>query len=293
MMPSLGTGLSLDALDRALARPEPYAPHDAPFWDDPHIARQMLAAHLDPATDAASRRPDTIDRTVGHLVATLGLGTGDRLLDLGCGPGLYARRFAARGVAVTGIDLSPTSIAYAVGDAREAGMAIDYRVEDYTSSQLGGPFDAAALIYLDFGVLPDAPRDRLLDSLRLALRPGGVFVFDVHAPSRQRVADSAVRVERADGGFWRPGPHLVIETTYRYGEGLDLNQYAVVAGASITTYRVWDRPYTVTQLRLLLRRHGFAIDDVWSDLTGAPRRRSSPALGIVARRLARRIPRAA
>jgi SAM-dependent methyltransferase len=221
MMPSLGTGLSLDALDRALARPEPYAPHDAPFWDDPHIARQMLAAHLDPATDAASRRPDTIDRTVGHLVATLGLGTGDRLLDLGCGPGLYARRFAARGVAVTGIDLSPTSIAYAVGDAREAGMAIDYRVEDYTSSQLGGPFDAAALIYLDFGVLPDAPRDRLLDSLRLALRPGGVFVFDVHAPSRQRVADSAVRVERADGGFWRPGPHLVIETTYRYGEGLD------------------------------------------------------------------------
>lgn len=172
-------------------------------------------------------------------------------------------------------------------------MAIDYRVEDYTSSQLGGPFDAAALIYLDFGVLPDAPRDRLLDSLRLALRPGGVFVFDVHAPSRQRVADSAVRVERADGGFWRPGPHLVIETTYRYGEGLDLNQYAVVAGASITTYRVWDRPYTVTQLRLLLRRHGFAIDDVWSDLTGAPRRRSSPALGIVARRLARRIPRAA
>lgn len=292
-MPSIATGLSLDALDRALARPEPFAPHDAPFWDDPYIGRQMLAAHLDSATDAASRRPDTIDRTVDHLVAALRLGIGDRLLDLGCGPGLYARRFAARGVAVTGIDLSPTSIAYAAGDAHEARLAIDYRVADYTSSQLGGPFDAAVLIYLDFGVLPDAPRDQLLDSLHLALRPGGAFVFDVHAISRVRVADSAVSVERSDGGFWHPGPHLVIRTTYRYGGGLDLTQYAVVAGASITAYRVWDRPYSVTQLRLLLRRHGFGIDDVWSDLTGARRRRSSAALGIVARRLTRRVPRAA
>jgi SAM-dependent methyltransferase len=292
-MPSLKNGLSLDALERALARPEPFAPHDAPFWDDPHIGRQMLAAHLDPATDAASRRPETIDRTVDHLVDALGLGEGDRLLDLGCGPGLYARRLAARGVAVTGIDLSPTSVAYAVGDAREAALAIDYRVGDYTTCRLDGPFDAAVLIYLDFGVLSDTPRDRLLDSLRLALRPGGAFVFDVHAFSRERVGDSTVSVERADSGFWRPGPHLVFETSYRYSDGLDLSQYAIIAGASITTYRVWDRPYSIAQLRLLLRRHGFTIDDVWSDLAGTPRRRSSPTLGVVARRLARRVPRAA
>ena len=107
------------------------------------------------------------------------------------------------------------------------------------------------------------------------------------------VGDSTVSVERADSGFWRPGPHLVIETSYRYSEGLDLSQYAIIAGASITTYRVWDRPYSVAQLRLLLRRHGFTIDDVWSDLAGTPRRRSSPTLGVVARRLTRRAPRAA
>jgi SAM-dependent methyltransferase len=291
-MPSLANGLPLDALERALARPEPFAPHDAPFWDDPYIGRQMLAAHLDPDTDAASRRPDAIDRTVAHLAGALGLRTGDRMLDLGCGPGLYARRLAARGVAVTGIDLSPTSVAYAVGDAREAGLAIDYRVGDYTADPLGGPFDAAVLIYLDFGVLHDAPRDRLLDSLRIALRPGGAFVFDVHAPSRERVKDSAVSVERSDGGFWRPGPHLVVETTYGYGADLDLTQYAVVAGDSITTYRVWDRAYSVAQLRALLRHHGFRIDDVWSDLAGAPHRRSSPTLGVVARRVGRRAPRA-
>jgi SAM-dependent methyltransferase len=290
-MPSSANGLRLDVLKRALARPKPFAPHDAPFWDDPYIGRQMLAAHLDPETDAASRRPDAIERTVAHLWGALGLRAGDHLLDLGCGPGLYATAFATRGVTVSGIDLSPTSVAYAVDAARQVGAAIDYRVGDYTADQLGGPFDAAVMIYLDFGVLPDAPRDRLLDAVRLALRPGGLFAFDVHGPSRERVTDAAISVRQVDGGFWRPGPHLVLETTYRYDEDLDLNQYAVVAGDSMTTYRVWDRAYSVTDLRALLRRHGFGLTNAWSDLAGTPRRRSSPTLGVVARRLSRRAPR--
>lgn len=277
--------LSLGGIERALARPEPFAPHDAPFWSDPHIGRQMLAAHLDPSTAAASRRPEEIARIVDHLEGALHVGAGDRLLDLGCGPGLYAIQFAARGVAVAGVDLSPGSIAYAVEAARGAGLAIDYRVGDYTFDALGGPFDAAILVYLDFGVLPDEPRDRLLDAVRAALRPGGRFAFDVHAPARQRVRDAAITVERSAGGFWRPGPHLVVETTYRYGGDLDLNQYAVLDGDSLTTYRVWDHAYSAAQLRALLKRHGFVVEATWSDLAGAPRRRSSPTLGMVARRL--------
>jgi hypothetical protein len=54
----------LARLQRQAARPALFAPHSAPFWEDPQISRQLLAAHLDPRTDAASRRPDTIDRSV-------------------------------------------------------------------------------------------------------------------------------------------------------------------------------------------------------------------------------------
>ena len=64
----------LARLGRHAARPALFAPHAASFWDDPYISRQLLAAHLDPGTDAASRRPDTIDRSVAVLtIATLGL----------------------------------------------------------------------------------------------------------------------------------------------------------------------------------------------------------------------------
>jgi SAM-dependent methyltransferase len=279
-----GPPAMLDLLERAVARPSRFEPHDAPFWDDPHIGRQMLAAHLDPGTDAASRRPETIARTVDHLARVIPVGTGSSLLDLGCGPGLYASAFVARGVSVTGIDLAPTSIGYARAAAEAAGQVVEYRLGDYTIEPLGGPFDAAILIYLDVGVLPDEPLDRLLDAVRNALRPGGAFAFDVHALARPRVPDGAISVVRSDGGFWRGGPHLVVETTYRDGDDVDLNQYAVVDADGITVYRVWDRAWSVTALRVRLRRHGLRIDEVWSDLEGTPWRRSSPTLGILARR---------
>ncbi len=44
------------------------------------------------------------------MIDTFDLGPGRRVLDLGCGPGLYARRLEAAGADVTGVDLSRVSI---------------------------------------------------------------------------------------------------------------------------------------------------------------------------------------
>lgn len=51
-------------LMKYLGRPELYAPSSAPFWDDEHISRGMLVAHLDPQWDAASRNHAFIDQSV-------------------------------------------------------------------------------------------------------------------------------------------------------------------------------------------------------------------------------------
>ena len=272
-----------DVLARALGRPEPFAPHDAPFWDDPYIGSQMLAAHLDPTTDAASRRPETIRATVDHLVRALGLTPGSHLLDLGCGPGLYATQFARRGLRVTGVDLSAGSIAHARRQAEADGLDIDYRLADYTTADLGGPYDAAVLIYLDLGVLADGARDRLLTGVHASLGSGGSFAFDVRTPARSRVENGHIDVSWQDAGFWRPGPHLLVETSYRYDGHLDLEQHAVVDGDRVTTYRVWDRAYSLAALHSLLVRHGLHPVAHWEDLTGRVWRRRSPTLAIAAR----------
>jgi 2-polyprenyl-3-methyl-5-hydroxy-6-metoxy-1,4-benzoquinol methylase len=73
----------------------------------------MLEAHPDQTHDGASRRSTEVEKTVHHLIASGLLKTGDRIHDLGCGPGLYSSRLCVEGIKVTGIDLSQTSIDYA------------------------------------------------------------------------------------------------------------------------------------------------------------------------------------
>src|SRR5919206_1529992 len=55
---------------------------------------------------------------------------GERFLDIACGTGAVAERAAARGAAVTGIDLAPALIETARERAAARGLAIDYRVGD-------------------------------------------------------------------------------------------------------------------------------------------------------------------
>ena len=93
-------------LNKFATRPEPFSEYTAlALWNHPHVSRQMLRFHLDPNTDLASRRPETMDACVAWLDARLAL-RGTRVCDLGCGPGMYAKRFAALGAEVTGIDFS-------------------------------------------------------------------------------------------------------------------------------------------------------------------------------------------
>ena len=80
-------GLDLVQLAALQEKPELFAAGEPLFWDNPHISQQMLRAHFDPHTDAASYRPEKIEATVGWLVEQLGLWEGTAVLDLGCGPG--------------------------------------------------------------------------------------------------------------------------------------------------------------------------------------------------------------
>jgi hypothetical protein len=67
------------------------------LWTDPHRSAQMLRLHLDGARALASGTARTVEATVGWIVETFRPGSGDAVLDLGCGPGLYTHRLARTG----------------------------------------------------------------------------------------------------------------------------------------------------------------------------------------------------
>ncbi|MGN8244215.1 SAM-dependent methyltransferase [Cellulomonas soli] len=272
----------IDALAHAGARPEPYAASDGPFWDDPYIAARLLEAHLDQGTDAASRRDDEIARTVDHLVR-LGLaGPGRRVLDLGCGPGLYAQRLARVGCEVTGVDLSRSSVAYAREQARRHGLAIEYRVQDFTTLDEPATYDLVLQVYGELSTFSDEVRDDLLLRARRSLRPGGAVVLDVSTPVAH--PPSARSWEVVEGGLWRPGRHLVLTEQHRYPGDLTCSHYVVVAGPEdVTAYRMWFHDYTPQTLAPALTAAGLRVEQLWGSLAGDDLTADSPWLAVLAR----------
>jgi ubiquinone/menaquinone biosynthesis C-methylase UbiE len=260
----------------------------ADFWDNEHISNMMLKAHLNPNWDAASRKPETIDATCRWLQTTLEYQPGDRLLDLGCGPGLYTTRFQEQGLSVTGIDFSKRSLNYAKEQATKHQQSIEYHYMNYLEMDYHVAFDLITLIYCDFGVLSELGRSQLLSKIHRGLKTGGHFAFDVWSSGNNEL--TAVYKNwfiHEKQGFWKPTPHLELVNKQFYDTNLvSLKQHLIVEEDTVVSvYNLWAQCYTVESISALLRAHGFEVVSITGDLTGAAYEASSKLIGIIAKKV--------
>lgn len=106
------------------------------------------------------------------------LPTSGRILDVGCGFGLFSLYFAhcEKEREIVGIDLDAHRIGYAQESARRLGLAnVSYHVADAADEEPPGEFDAIYLLDLVHH-LPQAAVPGFLARLRAHLRAGGVLV---------------------------------------------------------------------------------------------------------------------
>jgi SAM-dependent methyltransferase len=222
---------------------------------------------------------------VEWLVDQLKLRPGARVLDLGCGPGLYCEALSARGLRVTGVDASAGSIAYARRHAAEVGIDIRYLEGDYRNFREEHAYDAAILVYFDFGVLCDRDRRLVLERIRQALQPRGRFAVEVVSTAVERT-EATTWYASAGPGFWRLRPHLVLERRLYYpDEAVSGTEHAVIDEQGVATvYRIWEQHFSHDTLAALRADAGFEIELLAADLTGAPSTRESETLAVIARR---------
>ncbi|MFW6313110.1 MAG: class I SAM-dependent methyltransferase [Spirochaetota bacterium] len=283
-----GRRLRLGLLRKLSSRPRPYAGRDRDFWTDPYVSSHVLEAHLDPHTDDASRKPRYIAATVDRILEHFGNtdGTTPRMLDLACGPGLYAEQFAARGFDVTAIDFSSVSIDYAKSQATKQGLSIEYREEDLLTADYGGPYDVVTLIYGEFSTFSEKERRTLLHKMKRALGPNGLLVLDVFTERyvrRNRGCDDWYVSER--DGFWQASPHLVLQQHFHY-ENLSASvaRYTLVdERGGYRQFNVWWRHFTVSEIRELIESAGFTMEAVYGTLWGDPLEDDGEWIGIYAR----------
>ncbi|MFI7590255.1 class I SAM-dependent DNA methyltransferase [Micromonospora sp. NPDC049359] len=101
-----------------------------------------------------------------------------RVVDLCCGTGRLTRLLRGRGFDVTGIDGSEEMLAQA---RAIDGEGADYLLRTLPSADLGGTYDAGLCTFDSVNYMAaDGALAELLRGVATALRPGGVFIFDVN-----------------------------------------------------------------------------------------------------------------
>ncbi len=254
------------------AVPEPWAEGEKIPWDEPGFSARMLKEHLSQAHDAASRRFEIIDRHVAWIHHHVLGGHSTRVLDLGCGPGLYSNRLARLGHTCVGFDFGPASIAYAQEEAARDGLACTFRLADIRAADYGEGYDLAMLIYGEMNVFRPVDIRTILNKAARALIPGW----------RATPRATELRGHRAGGkvrpswyatssGLFSDSPHLVLtENSWNAEQAVGTTRHIVVDADSgeVTWVAMSNQAYTNESFRDLLRESGF--DDVafYPSLTG-------------------------
>jgi len=265
-------------------RPQPFSRYTAKaLWTRPHLARQMLQYHLNQESELASRRFETIDQIVSWIDSQLGL-SGKRVCDLGCGPGLYTQRFAARGADVNGVDFSAHSLEYARLKAKENKQSISYTQADYLSDDLPVGFDIVTLIYTDYSVLSPTQRASLLGRIRKMLKPGGRLVMDVAGMGSLANKEECTLIEsNLMSGFWAEGDYVGIQRSFVYpDECLSVDRYMIVEPAGTWQVFNWFQYFTPAGLQKELGSAGFAVERMFGGLRGEPLQDDGDFIGVIA-----------
>ncbi len=248
----------------------------------------MLEEHLSQAHDAASRRSEIIDRHVGWIHAEILSQTPGRILDLGCGPGLYAHRLATLGHQCTGIDFSPASVAYAKEEARRGLLAIHYEHDDIRAAKFPDGQDLVMLVSGELNVFSPADAGRILSKAATCLRRSGRLLLEVHAPGvipargRQPPTWSTSK-----SGLWSDSPHVCLqENFWDAHRQTATTRYFIIDAATggVTSSAASYQDYSDAEYDSVLAESGFTHVRRYPSLTGMADDQQNSFAVLLARR---------
>jgi len=225
---------------------------------------ESVAAGYDAGT---SREYDAaeIARTVDFLAA---LANDGDALEFAIGTGRIAVPLAARGVHVSGIELSRAMAARLAG--KPSGRSIPVTIGDMATTRVAGEF---ALAYLVFNTINNITTQEAqvacFENAAAHLRPGGRFVIEVGVPQLRRLP---------------PGQDTVpfyVEPDGDHGGAVGFDRYDVVTQSFTSNHvtvaggngRFWSVPFRYvwpSELDLMARIAGLQLEARWSDWSRAP-----------------------
>ena len=275
-------------LIRRLATPAPWEEGDNIPWNDPDFSERMLKEHLSQVHDAASRRIEKIEEQVEWIHHKVLMGRSTKILDLGCGPGLYSSRLARRGYTCFGIDYSPASIAYAADYASKEKLDCTYLRQDIRQAEYSAGYGLVMLIYGELNVFRPADATSILNKAQRALDSDGVLLLEPHTFAIVReIGEQPPTWYSAESGLFSDRPHLCLkESFWDPSSDVATIRYLIVDASTgeVTRYAQSLQAYTDAQYHSLLTDCGFNDVEFFPSLIGVQDSTQNALMAIVARK---------
>jgi len=237
------------------------------LWTDKHISNSMLDAHLDETFDGASRTIQKRTEIINWI--NNNIKPQSKIIDLGCGPGLYAYELGKLGHNVLGIDINKASVDYARENKSIKGI-VEYKYCNYLQDTIEGKYNAAMMIYCDFGALIPDEQKILLNKLGNILEDDGIFIFDVFGKEELGKQEEKRNWYISSGGdFWSKEPYFYMEETKIFENENTLGKRHFLVNQmnnEIKEFILWDQYYDEVSIRKLMSENGFETIEVNKDL---------------------------
>jgi SAM-dependent methyltransferase len=235
------------------------------IWTDEYISNSLLEAHLNEGHDGASRKPEkrsTIIAWINNNIKPC-----SKIIDLGCGPGLYAYELGNFGHNVQGIDFNKKSINYAQ-DNKSINDIVQYKYCNYLKDTIEGKYNAAMMIYCDFGALIPDEQKLLLNKINNLLNEDGLFFFDVFGKKTQ-INEKRNWFISKGGDFYNKEPYFLMEEMRFFEKENTLGtRYYLIEQMTgkIKEYIMWDQYYDEESIKEYLYINGFETIEIKNNL---------------------------
>jgi SAM-dependent methyltransferase len=192
------------------------------------------------------------------------------ILDIACGTGTHCLELAGRGHRCVGIDISPEMISIANGKAEANPTATNpvFLLQDMRSLQVKGKYDAAICMFGGFGYLnTNEDLSRFLSGLSVALRPGGLFLFEFwNIGGLKETPYRTWRKVEMEGGTY----YNLSESNYLPDRGIleisiehIFTQDEAVADSFIEEHSM--RIYSLPEIRGVLSNNGYSLLEAFDE----------------------------
>ncbi len=272
-------------LEEINSRPAPFQFYTASeLWTEDHTSKQMLSFHLNEEIDVSSRNAAFIDRSVEWIASYFNVGSGTKIADFGCGPGLYSTRLAQKQAVVTGIDFSKRSIQHAQEVADREGLSIYYVNQNYLEFETDDRFHLILVIMCDLCALSPTHRKKMLSKFHTFLEPGGSVLLDVYSLNAfEQREETAMYEANLLNGFWSPNKYYGFLNTFKYEiEKVVLDKYTLIEADRTRTVYNWLQYFSPEALEREFVECGFTVEKLYSDVAGSPFDPENMEIAVVA-----------